>query len=221
LIEKAVYSEFETYAKNKTNSTINYAHVDSVNIFSLIEEILAQPRNNPVQQFDKYIEIERWLKDQWAGLFKEMLSRSTGQRQIASLAAQVGELAEVNKTLRSYLEQVVSKIVPDQAAKLIATESKRLEEARRLADMSKNPLARYLVEAHAIPPEEIRDVAVHASSFDDFLQILQTKVSAESAGKLQIAFERSRPRVLRDLNQIRETLGASPLAEPEIESAGQ
>src|ERR1043165_7062705 len=40
LIEKSVYSDFETYLRNKENKTISYAHVDSVNIFHLIQEIL-------------------------------------------------------------------------------------------------------------------------------------------------------------------------------------
>jgi hypothetical protein len=40
LIEKPVYSDFETYLRNKSNKTISYAHVDSVNIFHLIEEFL-------------------------------------------------------------------------------------------------------------------------------------------------------------------------------------
>src|SRR5258708_25830766 len=71
LIEKSVYSDFETYLKNKPNTTIEYAHVDSVNIFHLIEDIRAEPRNNPIYQFDKYAEIEFWLKEQWAGMFRD------------------------------------------------------------------------------------------------------------------------------------------------------
>jgi hypothetical protein len=74
MIEKSVYADYETYLKNKDNSSIDYAHVDSVNIFHLIDEILARPRNNPIRQFDKYSDIEEWLKEQWAGLFREKLA---------------------------------------------------------------------------------------------------------------------------------------------------
>ena len=49
LIEKGVYSEYRTFLKNKDRQDINYAHVDSVNIFRFIDEILSLPRNNPVQ----------------------------------------------------------------------------------------------------------------------------------------------------------------------------
>lgn len=58
LIERNVYAEYETFLRNKTNQNVVYAHVDSVNIFELIEDIFAQPRNNPIQQFDRYAEIE-------------------------------------------------------------------------------------------------------------------------------------------------------------------
>jgi hypothetical protein len=64
LIERQVYSDFETYLQNKDNETIKYAHVDSINIFRLIEEILGQPKGNPIYQFDKYSEIQEWLREQ-------------------------------------------------------------------------------------------------------------------------------------------------------------
>ena len=73
LIEKSVYADFETYLRNKKNESVNYAHMDSVSIFQLIEEILSQPRNNPINYFDRYTDIEAWLRDQWSGLFRELL----------------------------------------------------------------------------------------------------------------------------------------------------
>jgi hypothetical protein len=100
LIERAVYADFENFLKNKDNTSFKYAHVDSANVFTLIEEILAQSRNNPVYQFDRYSDIEGWLREQWAGFFRELLNRTSGQQQLSSLSAQVTELAEVNKTLK-------------------------------------------------------------------------------------------------------------------------
>jgi len=124
LIEKSVYSEFETYLKNKNNESINYVHVDSVNIFPLIENILSQP--NPVHQFDGFSDIEIWLKEQWAGLFRDLIKNRSEQIQIASLASQVNSLTEINETLRRYLEVIIPKISPD-SEDLISTESMRLE----------------------------------------------------------------------------------------------
>ena len=54
LIEKGVYAEYQTYKLNKDNADIEYAHVDSINIFKLIDDIHSKPSNNPIFSFEKY-----------------------------------------------------------------------------------------------------------------------------------------------------------------------
>src|SRR5262249_46244250 len=152
--------------------TFSYAHVDSANIFHLIEEILAQPRNNPVQQFDRYADIETWLKDQWSGLFRELLNRMSSQQQIASLASQVAELSEINKTLKTYLEEVVSKIAPDKSAQLIKSESKRLQEAKEMAKLQEDFFANYIHKLGKVPFETIYDAAINSDSAEDFVKTI-------------------------------------------------
>lgn len=216
LIERPVYSEFETFLRNKGNKKIKYAHVDSVNIFLLVEEIIAQSRNNPLQQFDKYTEIESWLREQWAGLFREMLTQSSNQTQIASLAAQVEALAEVNKTLRTYLEQVVSKIVPKDAAKLlIRRESKRLEEASLKAMIVANPLGRYLVEGPAdISAPALKELLAKAITGEDFVRtLLSSSAGRKGEAALRGVVERSRAMLLNDANDLRLALGLTPWAD--------
>src|ERR1035441_9563184 len=75
LIDVNVYAEYQTFLKNKSRKNFDYAHVDSVNIFHLIEEILQQKKNNPVQAFANIDEITKWLKEQWAGLFADLIGR--------------------------------------------------------------------------------------------------------------------------------------------------
>ena len=130
LIEAGVYSEYQTFLRNKDNKSINYAHVDSINVFHLIEEILARPRNNPVHTFERFADIESWLRDQWAGMFRELLNRKSQQQQLATLTSQVTELKEVNETLKTYLEAVMTRVSPDDSSRLIADEEKRLEEVK-------------------------------------------------------------------------------------------
>ncbi|THV56867.1 DUF4062 domain-containing protein [Flagellimonas alvinocaridis] len=89
LIESNVYNEYRTYLRNKTTTDINYAHVDSVNIFHFIEEILSKPRNNPIYSFEKFEQIESWLKEQWAGSFRELLNRKVQQNQIKTLTVRL------------------------------------------------------------------------------------------------------------------------------------
>jgi hypothetical protein len=130
LIDRVVYADYETFLRNKTNETINYAHADSVNVFLLIADILGKRRNNPYQQFDRYSDIESWLREQWAGRFRDFLHSSSSQAQIASLAEQIRSLTEISTTLKKYIEQVVTKIAPEQAQELIQREADRLEAAR-------------------------------------------------------------------------------------------
>ncbi|MFT5471384.1 MAG: hypothetical protein ACI8UO_006518, partial [Verrucomicrobiales bacterium] len=104
LIERAVYAEYRTFLKNRDSTDISYAHVDSVNIFRMIDEILSLPQNNPFFPFDRFHEIEAWLREQWAGLFQDLLKRMTSQEHLASLAAQVTQLHETNQTLKRYIE---------------------------------------------------------------------------------------------------------------------
>jgi hypothetical protein len=106
LIEAGVYSEYQTFLRNKDSSSINYAHVDSVNVFHLIEEILARPRNNPVHTFERFADIESWLREQWAGMFRELLNRKSQQQQLATLNSQVAELKAVNETLKNISRQL-------------------------------------------------------------------------------------------------------------------
>ena len=180
LIEKSVHSEYEIFLKNKKNESINYVHVDSVNIFHLIENILLQPKNNPVHQFDRYSDIEIWLKEQWAGLFRELLNQRSKHTQIASLASQVSTLEEINKTLKRYLEEVILKVSPEGSAKLIEDESKRLEEARQFALLNDLGLYKYIYIMNEISMEEFRDTLIKSKSLEDFLDALLKSESKES-----------------------------------------
>ncbi|HSK74688.1 MAG TPA: DUF4062 domain-containing protein [Pyrinomonadaceae bacterium] len=210
LIERPVYSDYETYLRNKDNETISYAHVDSVNIFHLIEEILSQPRNNPIQQFDRYSDIEFWLKEQWAGLFRELLTRTSSQKQIASLASQVNELAEVNKTLKTYLEEVVSKIAPEKSAELIKSETERLEESIELEKIQQNPFAVYLKELHDIPYESLRNTLLKETTFEGFLNRLATISPSKDFKEDTKSILNDIAVAKRDLNNIRKILGLKP-----------
>lgn len=210
LIERSVYAEYETFLKNKLNKKIVYAHVDSVNIFELIEELLTQPRNNPIQQFDRYAEIESWLREQWAGLFRELLQRVQGQTQIASLQNQVAQLSELNTTFKRYLEAIVSRIAPAQESRtLISSETKRLKAALRDREIMDNPLVRYLVREQ-LTPEAVREALEKSTSLETFLDSLLMYVSPESTLRKTIPSlgrPGTREHAIRDINRMRVTLG--------------
>jgi hypothetical protein len=134
LVESNVYSEFQTYLGNLQNRSVKYAHVDSTNIFRFLKEILEHPRNNPICKFDGFADIETFLRQQWSGLFQELLHRISEQRQLSALSAQISELNKLNVTLKTYLEALITEIRPSESEQLIEREGAKLLEASIFTD---------------------------------------------------------------------------------------
>ena len=169
LIESNVYAEYRTYLKNKDNKTIKYAHVDSVNIFGFIEEILSQPRNNPVFSFEKFEQMQTWLKEQWSGLFRDLLNKKSQQSQIKTLTSEITELQEVNKTLKIYLEAVMSGISQDDSNKLIESEKERLRSIHVRKELDRNKWFDYMKSTYDMDFETFIEVQLKSKSYDGFI----------------------------------------------------
>jgi hypothetical protein len=208
-VERAVYAEYQTFLRNKAKSDVKYAHVDSVNVFLLLEEILARPRNNPVKEFDRYEDIEVWLREQWAGLFKDLLQRTTGQKQLASLQQEVANLAAIGNTLQSYLEALVKKVSPQRATTLIGQEQQKLERARQQSKLRRNTFVSYLDSRYGISVDSAAEALLAAKDFDDLAKHLGTLVGKES-GHLEEVVRRD-PQAQKDANDARHILGVPPL----------
>jgi hypothetical protein len=172
LVDAQVNAEYQTFQKNKDREGIIYAHVDSVNVFYLLEQILAQRRNNALSTFSRYTEIEDWLREQWAGFFRELLKRSTQSQQIASLSSQVTELSEINKTLRIYLENLMSNISPDDSRALIEKESARLQQVELENEVKNNGLIQFLIKNNNVPVNKLRDILISSKTLEDFLALI-------------------------------------------------
>lgn len=72
-IDKNVNTEYETYLLNKGNGDIKYKYVDNPNIYKFIDEIRALPNNNNIKSFETADDITHYLKEQFAGLFKQYI----------------------------------------------------------------------------------------------------------------------------------------------------
>jgi hypothetical protein len=206
LIDTQVYAEYQTFQKNKDNKNITYAHVDSVNIFHLLEEILLQRRNNAMSTFSRYTEIEDWLREQWAGFFRELLKRTTQSQEIASLSSQVSELSELNKTLRTYLETLITSISPEESKAIIETESTRLEERQKQAAINDNRFIRFLQDDGKIAPEVARKIIESSPNLDRLIEKIHEFVSPGSADMIEDTLRRM-PAAQTDLNDVRQVLG--------------
>jgi hypothetical protein len=204
LIEKSVYAEYQTFVRNKSAKGINYAYVDSVNVFLLIEDILAKPRNNPVQPFEKFEDIEAWLREQWSGLFRELLRRQSQQQQLAGLSQQVLQLKETNETLKKYLEAVMRGAGKQATSKLIKSEERRLSEVRRAQLFRGNQWVKYVFTTlPEIRPEAVVDAVRNASGFADFVARLRVEPSRRRAAGELLSTLRVSEAARRDLNEAR------------------
>lgn len=214
LLEKGVHSEYQTYLRNKEVKAISYAHVDSVNVFILIEDILSRPRNNPVQTFERFEEIENWLRDQWAGLFRELLRRQSQQQQLAGLSAQVGELKATNETLKKYLEAVMLGADHMESSRLIESEEQRLLSLRRDEAARTNAWVKYVARRVELPVESVVEAVRSAKSRDEFVKEVCKLVPPEVKEKRTIADTlRVSRKARQDLNEARESLGVQPFDE--------
>lgn len=102
-IEKSVFTEYETYLLNKQNDKIIYKFVDNVNIYKFIEEIKVLPNNNNIKDFDTAEDIVTYLKDQFAGLFKQYIIDSKRYKE-AIIIKDIENTAKVLKSLVDYIK---------------------------------------------------------------------------------------------------------------------
>ncbi|MFN9804772.1 MAG: DUF4062 domain-containing protein [Bacteroidota bacterium] len=213
LIERGVQAEYQTYLKNRESTGVRYAHVDSVNIFQMIQEILGLKRNNPVFAFDRYHEIEAWLREQWAGLFQELLQRRSSQEQLTSLSAQVSQLRESNKTLKAYLESLMRHVSPEESETVIDAESKRLNELNKYRAIEDNGFVMFLGGAGL----DLIQIGVSLSEAKTVVSLFKTirphidETSTRSIEILDEILMRQPDYALRDINDARNRLGLAPL----------
>jgi hypothetical protein len=172
-VEKGVHAEYETYGHNKRNDTIAYAHVDSVNVFRLLDEIASRRTGNYVQPFDNFDDIAAWLREQWAGLFADHLRAASTGAQFTTLALQIQELKGVTGALKEYVEAIMRKIRPENYERIIADEQRRMDE-ERASRLKREDMIRALAHLAGVTDTELDilrklRVAQNAKEFIDLL----------------------------------------------------
>jgi hypothetical protein len=218
LVDSPVYAEYQTFRKNKdSKNPINYAHVDSVNVFKFLEEILSRPRNNPIKTFERFSDIEIWLREQWAGLFRDHLHRKSSQKQIKALADQVTALQGVAKTLENYLENVLQRVSPGDAAALIKQARERQSELEVTTKLRENVWVRHIDRVVRLtnrrPPsdEVIRDVIARSTSCVEFEKRISEALGDPAVGAMLAETLDANEDAQTDFNDAREILGVPPL----------
>lgn len=103
-IEKNVLTEYETYVLNRGRDDVHYKFVDNINIYKFLDEIKSLSRNNNIKGFETADEIKSYLKEQWAGLFKQYITDADKFREQRVLS-DINETAKVLRGLVDYLKE--------------------------------------------------------------------------------------------------------------------
>lgn len=109
LVEQSVHNEYKLYQANKENAEIDptkvrYPSVDDQRIFRFIEEVQGATTNNALVPFGDYSDIESYLKQQWAGMFYNFLTRDAEKGRVGDVLA---EIAGINQRVAFIGEQLL------------------------------------------------------------------------------------------------------------------
>lgn len=204
-VEKNVMAEYHTYKKNRNNNSIEYAHVDNVSIFKLVDDIYTQKRNNLIRDFEKLDEIVDWLRDQWAGLFADSLLRKKNIQDLVDLATQISGLKDVSTVLKEYTESIMKKLEPENSDEVIKASNNRLVR-RMLNRLESEALIQHIINfsdssknSGKISIEDIFTNLETSKSLEDFLT--RCNVQDEERNNL-INFEPA----ISDYNRIKDAI---------------
>jgi hypothetical protein len=214
-VDKSVLAEYETFKKNRENASITYAHVDSVNIFRLLDAIMLQERNNFVRGFEKFDDIADWLRDQWAGIFADHLAQRGGETTLKDLSAQIDDMKEITSALKSYTESIMHKVDVEGAKSLIGETDKKLRTLQ-VSRFITEPLIEHLRDACGIheKPDDLFSEFEMSSTLDDFL----TRIKMKRAVKFDFLKLYEDP-ARRDFKKMKQKYGDSLLSGETKEEA--
>lgn len=210
LIESGVLAEYQTYSRNKNNSNIEYAHVDTADVFKFIEFIYSKQKNNPVQSFDKGVEIETWLRDQWAGIFQELLRQKKEGSKISALSSQIRQLEAVNSTLKSYLETVLESVSPEKSTGIIEHENHALHTARLIENARENNWFEFIVATTNMDVPRVFNLHLQISGVNDIIPIYTQHIESQVLGRIFSILE-SNEDARQDFCKLRSVMDQSPV----------
>lgn len=205
LIDKNVYAEYFTYLMNK-NDNILYAHVDSVNVFHFIDFIKSKPLNNPIQTFDKHTDIQNWLREQWAGLFRDLLNEQSTRMRFATLEEQVKNLSTISDTLKTYLESLIKNSKSSDAENIIDKENKRITDKIIESIINNNQILVNAKKILGINNTDLIDIITISEDINEVLANFGTPLNYFKKDS-----EKARDEFIRSVNEIRSLNALPPL----------
>lgn len=207
-IEKNVLAEYQTYLINKENDSIKYRFADDKRIYKFIEEIYALPKNNIIHAFETALDITSFLREQWAGLFRDLLTQQTQKGQYDNMSLKVNELNEVASTLQTYLENILTNVSTekDVTNTLISKEQKRLENFQLMQRLKEIGYIDHLTSTHELTIEQVVTALNKAKTFSDLRTIFleDSKINNDDNYTYECLFSENS---LRDIDRARNIIG--------------
>ncbi|GIO97183.1 hypothetical protein J14TS5_22690 [Paenibacillus lautus] len=117
-IDKNVYSEYYTFKKNKETilnliknpePKFNFAYVDSTHVFDFIDEVKVKA----LSTFERFDEIEDYLKNQFSGMFFNYLSSIRNVKEDKEILNSVTELQNISNRMNEMIEGIGRKVLID------------------------------------------------------------------------------------------------------------
>lgn len=199
-VEKSVLAEYQTFKENRNRTDINYAHVDSKNVFKLLDEILIQKRNNYLKDFEKFDDISTWLRDQWAGLFADFLSRKSSEATVKDLSSQINDLKQTSIVLREYTESIFRKLQPEESIQIISSQERRLKKIS-LSKFKRAPLIEHILsyKNHIKAPFTLTRLF---NAFEKYNTLEEIFISLKASEEFPLGFCEDK-QVINDFEQIK------------------
>jgi hypothetical protein len=188
-IERAVQVEFSTYLLNKENADVRYQSVDDVRVFKFLEKIEQLPRNNAIASFETAPDITDYLREQWAGLFQNLLRQERvkieGQNlaRIERTANTLERLLQVAAESTSDTNQLVKDVVLTNHPAFSRIQS-LLDLSYRVFFTTRDELSALLLSAAGFNHE----VRISARDREDYAEWYR-EVSAPSEYDLLLVYE--------------------------------
>ena len=209
-IDKFVYAEYYTYLKNKNSNNTIYVHVDSVNVFHFIDFIRSRPLNNPIQTFDNHTDIQSWLKEQWAGLFRDFLHEQSTRTRFFRLEEQISGLSTISDTLKTYLESIITHSKNVDAESLIASENKRIIEIATSSAIDRCILLQVTKDMLSLTNNKILEAIKTSETLDSTISNLGLDMNFYNG-----LGDNVKQQFIVSINEIRSIHNLSPFPSPE------
>ena len=130
----------------------------------------------------------------------------SGQKQLSTLTGQVSEMKEINKTLRKYLEAVMTGISPDDSSRLIESEAERLRKIEQREEVERTEWFDYAKRQANLSLDQFIAIVTKAKSFDDFTKKASIMAKNKEVGRAIKETIEKYPDARRDFNKVRKIL---------------